>query len=53
MKYPAATMLFTDLDSLLYWLETADIFRELFAEREHFDFASFDKASLFVDTSTN
>ena len=36
-KYPAAKMLFTDTDSLMYWVETADIYKELFVEREHFD----------------
>ena len=50
-KYPAAKMLFTDTDSLVYWVETADIYKELFPERDHFDFASFDKASPFFDAS--
>ena len=50
-KYPAAKMLFTATESLMYWLDTADIYKELFAEREHFDFASFDKASPFFDAS--
>ena len=44
-------MLFTDTDSLMYWVETADINKELFAEREHLDFASFDKASPFFHAS--
>ena len=52
-KYPAAKMLFTDTDSLMYLVETADIYKELFAEREHFDFSSFDKASPFFDASNN
>ena len=46
-------MLFTDTDSLMYWVETADIYKELFAEREHFDFACFEKASAFFDASNN
>ena len=37
----------------MYWVETADIYKELFGEREHFDFASFDKASPFFDASNN
>ena len=52
-KYPAAKLLFTDTDSLMYWVETADIYKELFADREHFDFASFDKTSPFFDASNN
>ena len=52
-QYPAAKMLFTDTDSLMYWVETADIYKELFTEREHFDFASFDKASRFFHSSNN
>ena len=52
-KYPAAKMLFTDTDSLMYWVETPDIYQELFAEREHFDFASYEKASPFFDAANN
>ena len=52
-KYPAAKMLVTDTDSLMYWVETADIYKELVAEREHFDFAAFDKACPFFDASNN
>ena len=51
-KYPTAKMLFTHTDSLMYWLETADIYKELFAEREHFDIASFEKASPFSTRPT-
>ena len=52
-KYPAAKLLFTDTDSLMYWVETADIYKELFADREHFDFASFEKTSPYFDASNN
>ena len=52
-KYPAAMKLFTDIDSLMYWVETADIYKELFAERERFAFDSFEKASPFFDASNN
>ena len=52
-KYPAAKMLFTDTDSHMYCVETADIYKELYAEREHFDFASFDKESPFFDAYNN
>ena len=46
-------MLFPDTDSLMFWVETADIYKELFPVHEHFDFVSFDKRSLFFDASNN
>ena len=52
-KYPAAKMVFPDTDSFMYWVETAYIYKALFAEREHFDIASFDKASPFFYASNN
>ena len=36
-------MHFTDTDSLMHRLETVDIYKVLYVEREHFDFAPFDK----------
>ena len=44
-------MLFPHPDSLISWVETADIYTELFPEREHFPFASFDKASPFFNAT--
>ena len=52
-KYPAAKLLFTDTDSLMYWVETADLYKELFADREYFDFASYDRTSPFYDATNN
>lgn len=52
-KYPAAQLVFTDTDSLMYWVETDDIYKEMFAERELYDFASFDKKSPFYDPTNN
>ena len=52
-KYPAAKLLFTDTDSLMYWVETVDLYKELFADREFFDFASYDKKSPFYDPTNN
>ena len=52
-KYPAAKLLFTDTDSLMYWVETADLYKELFADRDYFDFASYDKKSPFYDPTNN
>ena len=37
----------------MYWVETVDIYKELFAERAYFDFASFEKASLFFVASNS
>ena len=52
-KYPQAMLLFTDTDSLMYWVQTADLYKELFADRERFDFASFEKSSPYYDGSNN
>jgi hypothetical protein len=52
-KYPAAKLLFTDTDSLMYWVETPDIYKELYAEREHYDFASYEKTSPYYDPTNN
>ena len=38
-KYTAAKMIYTVTHSLMYWVETADIYKELVAERQHFDLA--------------
>ena len=51
--YPAAKFLFTDTDSLMYWVETADLYKELFADRVHFDLASYEKTSPFFDPTNN
>ena len=52
-KYPHAELLFTDTDSLMYWVETEDIYKEMFANRQHFDFASYSKTSPFYDPVNN
>ena len=52
-KYPKAQLLFTDTDSLMYHVETEDIYKELYAEKVHFDFASYEKSSPFFDVSNN
>ena len=46
-------MLYTDNESLMYWLETADIYKKLSAVGEHFAFSSLEKASPFIDASYN
>ena len=37
----------------MYYVETADIYNEMFADKQHFDFASYDKASPFFDATNN
>ena len=37
-KYPEAKLLFTDTDSLYYYLETVDLEKELYANKELFDY---------------
>ena len=37
----------------MYWVETADLYQELHADRERFDFASFDKSSPFYEGMNN
>ena len=39
--YPEADLLFTDTDSLVYHIRTDDLYTELAAHREHFDFANY------------
>ena len=53
MKFPATKMLFTDTYSLLYCVDTADIYKELFTDRDHFYFGSFDKQSPLFDAGNN
>ena len=52
-KYPRSKLLFTDTDSLMYWVETDDIYTELFDDKQHFDFASYPKTSPFYDPANN
>ena len=37
----------------MYWVETADLYKEMFADRQHFDFASLEKSSPFYDGANN
>ena len=52
-KYPSAKMVFPDTDSLIYWVETADTYKEHFAVREHFEIASINKGRPFLDAPNN
>ena len=52
-NYPHAELLFTDTDSMMYWVETDDIYKEMFANRQLFDFASYPKTSPFYDPVNN
>jgi len=39
--YPSADLLFTDTDSLVYQIYTDDLYADLAAHREHFDFSGY------------
>ena len=53
-KYQAkAQLLFTDTDSLMYDVETEDIFADMSTDKEHFDFAGYPKTSKFFDATNN
>ena len=49
LKYPEARLLFTDTDSLYYYLETADLEKELYADKERFDFHDYNYKSPYLD----
>ena len=50
--YARGKMLFTYTESLLYLVQAADIYVQ-FSKREHFDLASFGKASPVFDAVNN
>ena len=52
-KYPNAQLLFTDTDSLMYYVETEDIYQEMYDDRQYFDFASYPTTSKFYDPTNN
>ena len=49
-KYPEAKLLFTDTDSLCYHIETEDVYRDFFADRERFDNSDYPPNSEFYFT---
>ncbi len=51
VKYPEARLLFTDTDSLYYYLETADLEKELYANKELFDYHDYNFKSPYLDYS--
>jgi hypothetical protein len=44
-------LLFTDTDSLCYEIKCDDVYKDMFAMKEHFDFSDYPKDSPFYDTS--
>ena len=48
-----AQLLFTDTDSLMYEIETADIYKDMWADRDLFDFASYPLESPYFDATIN
>ena len=51
--WPRAELLFTDTDSLMYWVETEDAYKDMYAQKDLFDFASYPKTSPFNDATNN
>ena len=49
MKYPNAKLLFTDTDSLYYYLETADLEKELYVDKHLFDYHQYNYKSPYSD----
>ena len=53
-KYvPKAKLLFTDTDSLMYEIETDDVYLEMFNDRERYDLGSYPRTCEFYDPSNN
>ena len=48
-----AQLLFTDTDSLMYEIATADVYEDMWTMKEHFDFAEYPKTSRFYDPQNN
>jgi len=46
-----ATLCFTDTDSLTYHIETEDVYKDMYAEKEEYDFSEYDENSPFYDKS--
>ena len=51
--WPTAELLFTDTDSLMYWVETDDAYKDMFGKKELFDLASYPKTNQFYDATNN
>ena len=53
-KYgPDAELLFTDTDSLMYLIRTEDIYKDMWADRDRFDFAGYPKDSPYYNNDNN
>ena len=50
-KYPAAKLLFTDTDSLYYQVETTNIEKEMFENKELFDYSDYPANSPYFDAT--
>ena len=48
-KYPEARLLFTDTDSLYYFLETADLEKELYMDKHLFDYHDYNFKSPYLN----
>ena len=50
-KYNNAKLLFTDTDSLCYVIQTNDVYKDFFNDRDKFDFSEYNKNSKYFDDS--
>ncbi len=48
-----AQLLFTDTDSLMYEIQTEDVYADMWAYREEFDFSGYPKQSAYFDNANN
>ena len=46
-KYPDSTLLFTDVDSLTYKIQTDNVYEDFYADKHSFDFSGYKKESPF------
>ena len=48
-KYPDSTLLFTDTDSLTYQIQTDNVYKDFYADKQLFDFSGYGKESPFYN----
>ena len=48
-KYPDSTLLFTDIDSLTYQIQTDNVYEDFYADKHLFDFSGYEKESPFYN----
>ena len=51
-KYPDSTLLFTDIDSLVYQIQADNVYEDFYAGKHLFDFSGYEKESPFYMMKT-